>query len=394
MSMTGLLDGIRVLDFTTMMAGPYCTRQLADLGAEIIKIEAPGGEQNRRAAPIRDGESAVYGHLNCGKHSLAVDLKSPEGHQIALDLARHCDVVVENARPGVMTRLGLDHAAIREVRPDVVYCSISGFGQTGPDAQNPAYAPVVQAASGYEMATLDQQPEMTRPGFVGVFLADVMAAVQAFGAINAALFARERSGAGRYIDVSLMESVIWLLVYEIQLAQNPRDTPRGYYRPVRASDSFVMVAPGGQLTFESMARAMDAPEWIDDPRFLTHPDRNRNYADLMALVEEWTSTRTAAECERILMAGKVPCARYREVHELFDDPQLVHREAFTTVSDVAGSFRVPNPPFAMGDTAVGARDWVAPFGSSAPEILGSLLEMDTTAVDELYARGVLFAQDP
>ena len=391
--MTGLLDGIRVLDFTTMMAGPYCTRQLADLGAEIIKIEAPGGEQNRRAAPIRDGESAVYGQLNCGKHSLAINLKSPEGHGIALDLARHCDVVVENARPGVMTRLGLDHDAIRAVRPDVVYCSISGFGQTGPDSQNPAYAPVVQAASGYEMANLEQQPEMTRPGFVGVFLADVMAAVQAFGAINAALFARERSGAGRYIDVSLMESVIWLLVYEIQLAQNPLDTPRGYYRPVRAADSFVMVAPGGQLTFEAMARAMDAPEWIDDPRFLTHPDRNRNYADLMALVEGWTQTRAAAECERILMAGKVPCARYREVHELFDDPQLVHRQAFTTVSDGAGSFQVPNPPFTMDDAPVGARDWIAPFGSSAPEILGGLLELDAAAVDDLYARGVLFAQD-
>ncbi len=391
--MTGLLDGIRVLDFTTMMAGPYCTRQLADLGAEIIKVEAPSGEQNRRAAPIRDGESAVYGHLNCGKHSLAIDLKSPEGHRIALDLARHCDVVVENARPGVMARLGLDHAAIREVRPDVVYCSISGFGQTGPDAQNPAYAPVVQAASGYEMATLEQQPEMTRPGFVGVFLADVMAAVQAFGAINAALFARERTGAGRYIDVSLMESVIWLLVYEIQLAQNPLDTPRGYYRPVRASDGFVMVAPGGQITFESMARAMGAPEWIEDPRFLTHPDRNRNYADLMALVEGWTSTRTAAECERILMAGKVPCARYREVEELFDDPQLAHREAFATVSDGAGSFQVPNPPFAMDDAAVGARSWVAPFGGSAREVLGELLEMDSAAVDDLYMRGVLFAQD-
>ncbi len=392
MSMKGLLDGIRVLDFTTMMAGPYCTRQLADLGAEVIKVEAPAGEQNRRAAPIRDGESAVYGQLNCGKHSLAIDLKSPDGHKIALDLAHHCDVVVENARPGVMTRLGLDHAAIREVRPDVVYCAISGFGQTGPDAQNPAYAPVVQAASGYEMATLDQQPEMTRPGFVGVFLADVMAAVQAFGAINAALFARERTGAGRFIDVSLMESVIWLLVYEIQLAQNPMDTPRGYYRPVRASDGFVMVAPGGQITFESMARAMEAPEWIEDPRFLTHPDRNRNYADLMALVEGWTSTRTAADCERILMAGKVPCARYREVHEVFDDPQLAHRDAFATVTDGSGSFQVPNPPFATADAPVGARDWVAPFGSSAPQVLGALLDMDAAAVDDLYARGVLFAQ--
>jgi CoA:oxalate CoA-transferase len=390
MTMTGLLDGVRVLDFTTMMAGPYCTRQLADLGAEIIKVEPPGGEQNRRANPIRDGESAVYGHLNCGKHSLAIDLKSPDGRALALDLARHCDVVVENARPGVMARLGLDHGAIRAVRADTIYCSISGFGQTGPDAQNPAYAPVVQAASGYEMALMDQQPEMTRPGFVGLFLADVMAAIQAFGAINAALFARERTGAGRFIDVSLMESVIWLLVYEIQLEQNPVQGPRGYYRPVRASDGFVMVAPGGQLTFENMARAMDAPEWIEDPRFVTHPDRNRNYAALMALVEAWTEGRTAEECERVLMQNKVPCARYREIRELFDDPQLVHREAFATVSDAAGSFRVPNPPFSMPDASAAARDWIAPFGSSAPEVLDALLGMDRSAVEDLYARGVLF----
>ena len=194
------MAGIRVLDFTTMMAGPYCTRQLADLGAEVIKIEPPGGEQNRHATPIRVGDSATYGHLNVGKHSIAIDLKTPEGTSLALDLARHCDVVVENARPGVMTRLGLDCAAIRAVRSDVIYCSISGFGQTGPAAQNAAYAPVVQAASGYEMANLEHQPELTRPGHVGVFFADVMAGVQAFGAISAALFARERTGQGRYID--------------------------------------------------------------------------------------------------------------------------------------------------------------------------------------------------
>ena len=389
MTTTGLLDGIRVLDFTTMMAGPYCTRQLADMGAEIIKIEAPGGEQNRRAAPIRDGESAVYGHLNCGKHSVAVDLKSPEGQRIVLDLARQCDVVVENARPGVMTRLGLDYDAIRAVKPDTIYCSISGFGQTGPSAQNPAYAPVVQAASGYEMTNLEQQPEMTRPGFIGVFLADVMAAVQAFGAINAALFARERTGAGRFIDVSLLESVIWLLVYEIQTAQFPDQSPRAYYRPVRSSDGFVMVAPGGQLTFESMARAMGCPEWIDDPRFISHPDRSRNYAEMMALVEAWTSVRTAAECEKVLMENKVPCARYREVHELFDDAQLSHREAFTTVSDGAGSFQVPNPPFNISDAPVGAQDWIAPFGSSASTVLGGLLGLSEAEIATLFASGVL-----
>jgi crotonobetainyl-CoA:carnitine CoA-transferase CaiB-like acyl-CoA transferase len=389
----GPLAGIRVLDFTTMMAGPYCTRQLADLGAQVIKIEAPGGEQNRHASPVRGGknggESAVYGHLNVGKQSLAVDLKNPEGKTIALDLARHCDVVVENARPGVMARLGLDWAAIREVRPDVIYCSISGFGQSGPGAQNPAYAPVVQAASGYELANLEQQPELIRPGHVGVFFADVTAGVQAFGAISAALFARAQTGQGRYIDVSLLESMIWLMVYEIQHAQFPGDTPRGLYRPVRAADGFVMVAPGNQPTFEAMANAMGHPEWITDARFRTHGDRSRNYTELMALAEAWTSQRSAAECEEILMAGKVPCARYREVAEVFADPQLGHRGAFTRARDGAGEFQVPNVPFTFDRGVTTARDWVAPLGGSARDVLGGLLGLDEAALRDLVARKVL-----
>ena len=385
----GPLAGIRVLDFTTMMAGPYCTRQLADLGAEVIKIEAPGGEQNRQASPVRDGDSAVYGQLNVGKHSIAIDLKSPDGAALALDLARHCDVVVESARPGVMARLGLDCAAIRGVRSDIIYCSISGFGQTGPAAQNPAYAPVVQAASGYELANLEQQPELSQPGHVGVFFADVMAGVQAFGATSAALFARERTGQGRYIDVSLLESMIWLLVYETQHAQFPTDMPRGLYRPVRAADGFVMVAPGNQPTFEAMAHAMGHREWISDARFRTHGDRNRHYAELMALAEAWTSQRSAAECEEILMAGKVPCARYREVAEVFADPQIMHRGAFTRARDSAGEFQVPNVPFTFDRGATAARDWVAPLGGSAREILGTLLALDEAALHDLVDRKVL-----
>ena len=186
-----------------------------------------------------------------------------------------------------------------------------------------------------------------------------------------------------------MESMIWLLVYEVQTAQFPDQSPRAYYRPVRASDGFVMVAPGGQLTFENMARAMGSPEWIDDPRFRTHPDRSRNYAEMMALVESWTSARAAAECERVLMENKVPCARYREVHELFDDAQLTHREAFATVSDGAGSFLVPNPPFNFADAPVGAQNWIAPYGSSASTVLGELLGFSEADVASLFADGVL-----
>jgi len=385
----GPLKGIRVLDFTTMMAGPYCTRQLADMGAEVIKIERIEGEQNRHAVPVRGGNSAVYGHLNVGKHSIAIDLKTKDGTAIALDLARHCDVVVENSRPGVMARLGLDCAAIREVRSDIIYCSISGFGQTGPSALNAAFAPVVQAASGYEIENMKQQPELTKPGHVGVFFADVMAGVQAFGAISAALFSRTQSGQGQYIDVSLLESMIWLMVYELQISQNPVDSPRGLYQPVRAADGFIMVAPGNQPTFEAMANAMGHQEWIKDPRFNDHSSRSRNYSEMIGLIESWTITRNASVCEEILLKGKVPCARYREVSEIFDDPQIIHRAAFTKATDPSGEIKVPNQPFIFDNSNTQARDWVDPLGKSAPQVLKNLLNMDDDKIKILRENKIL-----
>ncbi|MBI37631.1 MAG: carnitine dehydratase [Alphaproteobacteria bacterium] len=378
------LSGIRVLDFTTMMAGPYCTRQLADMGAEVIKVENPdGGEQNRHAVPVRDGHSAVYAHLNSGKNSIAIDLKSPDGAAIALDLATHCDIVVENSRPGVMTRLGLDCEVIRKVRPDIIYCSISGFGQTGPLAMNAAFAPVVQAISGYELENMKQQPELTKPGHVGIFFADVMAGVQAFGAISTALFSRTQTGQGQYIDVSLLESMIWLMVYELQISQNPSDTPRGLYQPVKTSDGFLMVAPGNQPTFEAMAKAMGHPEWIKDPRFQDHESRSHNYSAMMSLIESWTITKSAFVCEEILLEGKVPCARYREVSDLFDHPQLIHRDAFTKAKDPSGEIKVPNQPFKFDNSNTDARNWVEPLGKSTPDILKKLLDFEDAKIKDL-----------
>ena len=165
---------------------------------------------------------------------------------------------------------------------------------------------------------------------------------QAFGAISAALFSRTQSGQGQYIDVSLLESMIWLMVYELQISQNPVDSPRGLYQPVRAADGFIMVAPGNQPTFEAMANAMGHQEWIKDPRFNDHSSRSRNYSEMIGLIESWTITRNASVCEEILLKGKVPCARYREVSEIFDDPQIIHRAAFTKATDPSGEIKVPN----------------------------------------------------
>src|SRR6267378_3275122 len=201
--MNSALDGVRVVDFTTTIAGPHCTRLLADLGAEVIKLEAPEGDMMRSRPPLRNGASTSFGQLNTGKKSVILDLKRPEALEIVQRLVATADVVVENFRPGVMQRFGLDYPALKAVKPDLVYCAISGYGQTGPSAELPAYAPVFHAASGYDLAHLAYQPGRSRPDCCGIYLADVVTGVYAFGAIASALYQRTVTGLGQHIDVSM-----------------------------------------------------------------------------------------------------------------------------------------------------------------------------------------------
>ena len=185
-NLTKSFGGLRVLDFSTTIAGPHCTRMLADMGAEVIKVESAEGETMRTRPPVRDGFSAVFGQLNAGKKSLVLDLKSPEAVEVVRRLVASTDILVENFRPGVMRRLKLDYDGLRQINPQLIYCSISGYGQTGPSAELPAYAPVIHAASGYDMAHLSYQPGRTRPDYCGIYHADVVTGVYAFGAISAA----------------------------------------------------------------------------------------------------------------------------------------------------------------------------------------------------------------
>ena len=204
--MTGSFAGLRVLDFSTTIAGPHCTRMLADMGAEVIKIETAEGETMRTRPPVRNNCSTAFGQLNVGKNSLVLDLKSPKGVEAVRRLVASADVLVENFRPGVMRRLKLDYASLHELNPKLIYCSISGYGQTGPSAELPAYAPVIHAASGYEMAHLAYQPGRTRPDYCGIYHADVLTGVYAFGAISAALYQRtvNRQGpAHRRLDAGI-----------------------------------------------------------------------------------------------------------------------------------------------------------------------------------------------
>src|SRR5262249_23203730 len=217
--MNGALSGLRVLDFTTTIAGPHCTRLLADLGAEVIKIEAPGGDMMRTRLPLRNGASTSFGQLNAGKKSIALDLKSPAAVEAARRLVATADLVVENFRPGVMRRFGLDYEALRPSKPDLVYCAISGYGQTGPSAELPAYAAVIHAASGYDLAHMAYQGESRRPDYCGIYIADVLTGTYAFGAITAALYRREVTGGGQMVDLSMVENMRALTPSGIQDAQ-------------------------------------------------------------------------------------------------------------------------------------------------------------------------------
>jgi CoA:oxalate CoA-transferase len=356
------LAGIRVIDFTTMIAGPYCTRLLADCGAEVIKVEAETGDFIRQIAPFSGEQSTYFAHLNGGKKSVVLDLKKEADRQKATRLIKSADVVVENNRPGVMKRLGLDYGRFAEDCPELVYCAISGFGQTGPRSQEPAYAPIVHAMSGFDLAQMSYQDELSRPEKCGIFTADVMAAVYAFGAIQTALFSRERHGGGQFIDVALLETMISMLIYECQTAQSPIDQLRTLYTPTATTDGFIIVAPVNQKNFEDMANAMGHPEWISDSRFEQVSERRRNWEDVTVVIESWTSQRSSRECEKILSTGGVPCSRYQTVAEAIVDPQISAREFMVDVRNDAGGFRIPNPPFKFNDNSVGVVPSVPELG--------------------------------
>src|SRR6195952_2257064 len=290
------LQGIRVLDFSTTIAGPHCTRMLADMGAEVIKIETAEGETMRTRPPVRNHCSTVFGQLNVGKNSLVLDLKSPAGVEAVRRLVAGADVLVENFRPGVMRRLKLDYASLHALNPKLIYCSISGYGQTGPSAELPAYAPVIHAASGYDMAHLAYQPGRTRPDYCGIYHADVLTGVYAFGAISAALYQRQRTQQGQHIDVSMLESMLSLTLTELQASQFPvKPTQRPMFGPIETADGYVMVAIASEKTFQGLMQVIGHPEWIADPRFGRYSDRRENWAGLMDGIETWSRTLSTGQ---------------------------------------------------------------------------------------------------
>jgi CoA:oxalate CoA-transferase len=368
--LTRSFQGLRVLDFSTTIAGPHCTRMLADMGAEVIKIESVEGETMRTRPPLRNGFSTVFGQLNVGKKSLVLDLKSPDAVEAVRRLVANTDILVENFRPGVMRRLKLDYGSLRELNPKLIYCSISGYGQTGPSAELPAYAPVIHAASGYDMAHLSYQPGRSRPDYCGIYHADVLTGVYAFGAIAAALYQRHGSQKGQHIDVSMLESMLSLTLNEVQWSQFAVAAPsRPMFGPVETADGYVMVAIASEKTFQGLVTASGLPDWIGDPRFAKYADRRANWKDLMEGIETWSRTVSTEKCLAELNSHGVPCSAYRTVGEALSDPQIAHRGALAEVEDGGGTFKVMNLPFRMSATHVSAGKRIATLGEHTVALL-------------------------
>jgi crotonobetainyl-CoA:carnitine CoA-transferase CaiB-like acyl-CoA transferase len=380
---TKAFAGLRVLDFSTTIAGPHCARMLADMGAEVIKIETDGGETMRSRPPVRKGCSTVFGQLNVGKKSMVLDLKSADGMDAVRALVATADILVENFRPGVMRRLRLDYDNLRALNPKLIYCSISGYGQTGPSAELPAYAPVIHAASGYDMAHLAYQPGRNRPDYCGIYHADVVTGTYGFGAIASALYQRTVTGLGQHIDVSMMESMLTLTVMELQASQfTVKPPPRPMFGPTETADGYVMITVASEKTFQCLMKVIGRPEWVSDPRFATYTARRDHWADMMDGVEAWSRAISTEASLVALAAEGVPASAYRTIAEALRDPQLAHRRALSEVEDEGGAFKVLNLPFRMSaaDTAPGPR--MAALGEHTRELLDEAGRCDAESIPQ------------
>ena len=301
-----LLEGLRVLDFTRVLAGPFCSALLADVGAEVTKVEPPGGDDYRHIGPFKNGESALFMLINRGKKSVVVDLKSNDGAHLIHELAAVSDVVVENYRPGVAKRLGIDYASLSRSNPQLVYASVSGFGQSGPMAERPSYDIIAQALSGMMSVTGDAEGPPMRTGEP---MGDLCAGLFAAWGIMVALYARDRNGHGSHVDVAMFDTLLSLLPTSLARLLYAGDRPvrTGNRHPLsspfgsfEARDGHVIIAVANNALFERLAKAMAMPELVDDPRFVSDQERTRHESMLRGLIESWTRDKGVAEVVAIL----------------------------------------------------------------------------------------------
>ena len=399
-----LLKGIRVIDFTDFLSGPYATMILADMGADVIKIEnlTSGGNFTRNAKPIEEktGRSMYWGNLNRNKRGLALNLKSEGGKKLFAELVKTADVLVENNRPGVMTRLGFSYEECKKLNPRLIYASISGYGQTGPNSYKPGYDIIAQAQGGCMSITglVDGEPLRA-----GVAIGDMFAALNATSAICASLYERRESGLGNFIDVALVDSVFSameakMMTY-VYTGKSPKATGSRYltsapYDCFRAKDDFFVIASGTDKHFVLLSAAIGMPELASDPKFCNTEMRNRNFQELKDIINEWASHITAKEAVAVIDAVGVPAAEIYNCEKAANDPAIaVDREMLVKIPahkdhPESGELTVIGSPIKMKEAPC-RYDLAAPdLGEHNREIFSELGFSDEE-LDKFKAEGVI-----
>lgn len=404
--MTAPLDGIRVLDLTRVLAGPHCTRMLADLGADVIKVEPPAGDLTRFTAPRRNSMPTFYAQQNTGKRSVSIDLGREEGTALTLTLAERCDVLVENFRPGVMARFGLSYEEVAAVNPRLVYASITGYGATGPWRDRRAYAPVVQAETGLTKSEGDY-------GRGGVYRtdrqshADMYTSIEAGAAVLAALYQRERTGRGQWIDVAMAQVMLYANehvhdeLYDGELDPDWVHSFGTHDQPVVtvADGSAVAIAghPAARGNFENYIAAIERPELADDPRFATVGSRLEHLDDLVGYLRDYAATvPTAQALEQRFSQFTLAVGIVRSVREVCDSDWARERQAVVSVDDRGGgTYRVPNAPWKFSDAPdVGVRGTPRYRGEDNAAVLREVLGMSDAEIAALDDAGVLSSHLP
>ncbi|PTL35112.1 formyl-CoA transferase [Candidatus Methylomirabilis limnetica] len=396
--MAGALDGVRVLDLSRHLAGPYCAMMLGDLGADVIKIERPGvGDESRHwGPPFFSGESAYYLCCNRNKQSLTLNFKHERGLALARELARGSDVVIENFRVGVLDKLGLGYAELKAINPRLVYCSISGFGHTGPDRELGSYDFLIQGRSG--LMSITGEPDGP-PMKVGVAIADVAAGLFACSAVLSALFARERTGAGQHLDIALYDSQIAVLANVASNYLCSGEIPGRWgnahksivpYEAFQAADDYLILAIGNDEQWQRFCVAAGVAAWAQDARFATNPQRVANREALIPLLNSLLSGKTVAEWLRLCAEADVPAGPVNTFDKVFADPQADARGMLVQMPHpTLGTVRLAGTPLNLSATPAEMRLPPPLLGEHTDAILREVLDLGDDAISELHRDGVV-----
>lgn len=392
------LENIKVLDLTRVLAGPFCTMILSDLGAEIIKVEVPEtGDDSRSFGPFKNGKSLYFVSINRDKKSISLNLKSEKGKEILKQLVQKVDIIIENYRPGTMEKLGLGWDILKDINPKLIYAASSGFGHSGPYSKKPAYDILAQAMGG--VMSITGWPN-TPPTRVGMSLGDITASLYTAIGINAALYQREKTGLGQKIDVSMLDCQVSILENALARYQveNKSPEPIGNRHPTispfqafKANDGYFVIAVGNDSLWKDFCNALHHTELIEDERFKTNGLRTKNIDELVNILEPVFAEKSVNEWLKIIENAKVPCAPINTVDKLFEDEQIKSRNMIVDVNDAqAGDLKIAGNPIKMTTVPEVNRRKPAPeIGQDNLEVLQDLLGLNKEEIENLKTNGVI-----